>query len=1135
MNRRTAIYFFFCFVIIAFTGCLAEEQRPWIKAGYWYAGSESPIPDINSALFTHLICAFAAVNTSTFELSIPPSALQYFSTFTNITKLKNPSLVTLLSIWNGLSATNRSMLGLELSSSPLSSMVSDPSRRKSFIESSIRTARLYGFKGLDLFWVWPQTASDMIHMASLFDEWRAAVESEPRDPNEPKLILTMGVHYSPTCNSVNYPVEKLRKNFDWVHLVTYDYHLPMKEGVAGAPAALYDPRSDLNTDFGIKEWIRREFPVNKLVLGLPFHGYAWTLVGPGNDRIGAPASGLAVTRDGSMSYKYIKWYVRSYKASVVYDANYVTNYCSIGLIWIGFDDVEAIKAKVAYAREKGLTGFNVFQVINDDNWVLSHAAQEDACHHRKTQRLCLIVLLPIVLIAILLALVVCYFRSRGLRPQGVFLLRRMSQSSSEVNASTAQNFEEDTPNLLRFSFGIIRAATDNFSDANKLGEGGYGPVFKGELPNGQVMAVKRLSESSIQGVEEFKNEVTLTARLQHVNLVRLLGFCTDRQEKMLIYEYLPNKNLDYYLFDPIRRRVFDWGKRVKIIEGVCQGLLYLQEYSNFTVIHRDLKGGNILLDAEMNPKISDFGMAKLFRKGKVEANTGRIVGTYGFVPPEYVQHGLYSMKYDVYSFGVVLLQIISSKRISNDNGPNEDWNLSEYAYELWKEGKEFEFIDPILDDSDSLFKTTRCLQVGLLCVQTNPVDRPSMVEVCSMLKSEASSTIPLPRRPAFSAKKDEFSESITPSNRDEVADPFVRQSAAARTNAAPVAVKGAYWPSWFADTLPPSAIETSLFTHIYFAFLSPSNETYKFEVSGSTAALLSNFTMSLSLKRPRVKTLISIGGGGDGPDLYSRMASSSSTRKAFIDSSIALARKFGFDGLDLDWEFPQNPGQMEDFGLLLKEWRAAVNHEARAARRPPLLLTAAVYFAADFFLDEVHRAYPARQISENLDWINAMCYDYHGSWDTSATGAQAAFFDPNSNISSSYGLGSWIRAGVPRKKIIMGLPLYGRTWELKDPNINGIGAAAVGLGPGDEGVLLYHQVVAFNKQNGAEVVYDKTTVSTYSYLGKSWIGYDDVTSTTAKIKLAQSLRLGGYFFWALSYDNNWTISTQASKAWPYGR
>ncbi|KAK4772161.1 hypothetical protein SAY86_013936 [Trapa natans] len=359
-------------------------------------------------------------------------------------------------------------------------------------------------------------------------------------------------------------------------------------------------------------------------------------------------------------------------------------------------------------------------------------------------------------------------------------------------------------------------------------------------------------------------------------------------------------------------------------------------------------------------------------------------------------------------------------------------------------------------------------------------------------------------------------------------------SAGISAAASPLPVKGAYYPSWFADTFPASAIDTSLFTHILYAFLSPSNETYRFEISASTAALLSNFTSSLRRKTPRVKTLISIGGGSAGPTLYAQMASSVATRKAFIDSSISVARRFGFDGLDLDWEFPENPAQMDDFSQLLAEWRTAVNREARSTRRPPLLLTAAVYFASDFFLSDVYRAYPAASIARNLDFINAMCYDYHGSWDTSATGAHAAFFDPSCNVSSSYGLNSWVRAGVPRRKVIMGLPLYGKSWKLKDPNVNGVGAPAVGVGPGDVGILFYYQVVKFNRDNSAKVVFDRTTVSTYSYVGTTWIGYDDVKSTTTKIRLAKNMGLGGYFFWALSYDVNWQISIQASRSWSIG-
>ncbi|XP_059455313.1 putative cysteine-rich receptor-like protein kinase 12 [Corylus avellana] len=165
-----------------------------------------------------------------------------------------------------------------------------------------------------------------------------------------------------------------------------------------------------------------------------------------------------------------------------------------------------------------------------------------------------------------------------------------------------------------FSYADIDEATNKFAFENKLGEGGYGPVYKGILANGEEIAVKKHSKASTRGFEEFKNEVTLAAKLQHVNLVRVLGFCIERNEQMLTYEHMPNKSLDFYLFDLARQSRLDWRKRVDIIEGITQGHLYLQEYSRFTIIHRDLKACNILLDIEMKPKISDFGMAKINMK-----------------------------------------------------------------------------------------------------------------------------------------------------------------------------------------------------------------------------------------------------------------------------------------------------------------------------------------------------------------------------------------------------------------------------------------------------------------------------------------------------------------------------------------
>ncbi|XP_050106256.1 G-type lectin S-receptor-like serine/threonine-protein kinase At1g67520 [Malus sylvestris] len=171
------------------------------------------------------------------------------------------------------------------------------------------------------------------------------------------------------------------------------------------------------------------------------------------------------------------------------------------------------------------------------------------------------------------------------------------------------------------------AATCNFSEENKLGQGGYGPVYKGKLVTGQEIAALRLSKCSGQGTSEFKNELILIYELQHTNLVRLFGFCIHEEERMLIYEYMPNKSLDYFLFDSTRGLLLDWKNRYGIIEGITQGLLYLHKYSRTKVIHRDLKASNILLDENMNPKISDFGMARIFTENELEGNTSRVVGT----------------------------------------------------------------------------------------------------------------------------------------------------------------------------------------------------------------------------------------------------------------------------------------------------------------------------------------------------------------------------------------------------------------------------------------------------------------------------------------------------------------------------
>ncbi|XP_062190683.1 cysteine-rich receptor-like protein kinase 6 [Phragmites australis] len=329
--------------------------------------------------------------------------------------------------------------------------------------------------------------------------------------------------------------------------------------------------------------------------------------------------------------------------------------------------------------------------------------------------------------------------------------RSVAQAKQPCPMYFAEAEDIELVDSMLIDVSTLRAATGDFAESNKLGEGGFGAVYQGVLPDGDEIAVKRLSQSSTQGVDELKNELALVAKLKHKNLVRLVGFCLEQQERLLVYEFLPNRSLDLILFDPEKREELDWGQRYKIINGIARGLQYLHEDSQLKVVHRDLKASNILLDASMNPKISDFGLARIFGRDQTQAVTNRVVGTYGYMAPEYVMRGNYSVKSDVFSFGVMMLEIITGRK-NNDcynSGRSED--LLTTVWEHWEAGTVAEMVDPCLGGSFPVGDVLRCTHIGLLCVQGDAAVRPVMSSVVMMLGSDTI-TLQAPSKPAFFAR-----------------------------------------------------------------------------------------------------------------------------------------------------------------------------------------------------------------------------------------------------------------------------------------------------------------------------------------------------------------------------------------------
>ncbi|KAH6817533.1 hypothetical protein C2S51_001136 [Perilla frutescens var. frutescens] len=319
-----------------------------------------------------------------------------------------------------------------------------------------------------------------------------------------------------------------------------------------------------------------------------------------------------------------------------------------------------------------------------------------------------------------------------------------------------------------FDFETLRKATKNFNQNNLLGRGGFGPVYLGKLDDGRLVAVKKLSlDKSQQGESEFLSEVRMITSIQHKNLVRLLGCCSDGAQRLLVYEYMKNRSLDLIVYG--KNDIFlNWGTRFQIILGVARGLQYLHEDSHVRIVHRDIKASNILLDDKFQPRIGDFGLARFFPEDQAYLST-TFAGTLGYTAPEYAIRGELTEKADIYSFGVLVLEIINCRRNTDLTLPSEMQYLPEYAWKLHDRSTLTDLIDPRMREDGFVEKDVmHAISVAFYCLQPQANQRPPMSDIVAMLTCKVElDTMPI--KPAFLERKRRNDEKIS---WDSISEPF---------------------------------------------------------------------------------------------------------------------------------------------------------------------------------------------------------------------------------------------------------------------------------------------------------------------------------------------------------------------------
>ncbi|MFS7958812.1 putative protein kinase RLK-Pelle-DLSV family [Helianthus anomalus] len=346
-----------------------------------------------------------------------------------------------------------------------------------------------------------------------------------------------------------------------------------------------------------------------------------------------------------------------------------------------------------------------------------------------------------VVVCIVVLMIVLYVRKRRYiqeKRKGYYDVEKMAKILNDSS--------------LNFKYSTIEKATGNWDEVNKLGQGGFGTVYKGVLSDGREIAVKRLFFNNKFRAADFYNEVNMISSVEHRNLVRLLGCSCSGPESILVYEYLPNMSLDLFIFDETKGRELSWEKRFNVIIGVAEGLVYLHENTKTRIIHRDIKASNILLDSRLRAKIADFGLARSFQDDKSHISTA-IAGTLGYMAPEYLAHGQLTEKADVYSFGVLILEVVTG--IENNGGKSAEYTESivSTAWKHFKQGRVEEIFDPNLmmhsyPNVNFRKDAIKVMHVGLLCTQEAPSLRPSMPAVLKML-AKTDEPLPVPSKPPF--------------------------------------------------------------------------------------------------------------------------------------------------------------------------------------------------------------------------------------------------------------------------------------------------------------------------------------------------------------------------------------------------